>query len=86
VLGGRTGGGNDDFGGSPPNGAGAGSGVCSTFAGDVGKIDIAGEEIIGTVPTGGAGGGNISNGSDVVIKPFAPAERGVSSGVTRGVG
>jgi len=62
----------------------------STFTEGVGKIDIGGEEIVGAVLTGGMGGVNIdcviSDGSDVVIKPFAPVERGVSSCVTRGVG
>ena len=62
----------------------------STFTEGVRETNIGGEEIIGVVLTGGAGGGNIdcivSGGSDVVTKHFAPTERGASSGVTRGVG
>ena len=57
----------------------------STFAEGVGKFNVAGEETAGAAPTGG---GNIdrviSGGSDVVIKPFVPVERGVSSDVTSG--
>ena len=56
----------------------------------MGKIGVAGEEIVGTVPTGGAGEGNIDcatfGGSNIVVNPFTPAEKDVSFGVTRGVG
>ena len=87
--GGKTGKATEAFGGSPPNGAGAGSGVGSTFAEGVGKVGIAGE-IVGVTPTGGAGGRNIdfvvSRGLGVVIRPFAPAAGGALSDFTRGVG
>ena len=62
----------------------------SAFAEGVGKIEIGGEEIVEIALTGGVGSGNIdrviSDGSDAVMKPFALAKRGVSSGVTRGIG
>ena len=49
---------------------------------------MAEEEIAGPAPTGGTGGGNggcvVSDGPDVVVKPFIPAGRGVLSDVARG--
>ena len=51
--------GSETFGGSPPNGAGAGSGVGSTFAKGAGKIGVAEEDIVGPAPTREAVGGNV---------------------------
>ena len=43
--------GSETFGGSPPNGAGAGPGVGSTFTKGAGKIGVAEEDIVGPAPT-----------------------------------
>jgi hypothetical protein len=77
---GRDGAGNEAFGGSPPNGAGVGSGVDSTFAEGVGKIDVAGEGTVGVAATGGTGEGNtdwvVSGGPEVVHKTLCPGREG----------
>jgi hypothetical protein len=90
VLGGEAGLGNETLDESPLNGVGASTGVGSTFAGVVGKTDVAGEGVIGAASTGGVGEGDvdcaISCKPDVVEKPFVPAERGVWCDITKGVG
>lgn len=80
---GGIGAGNGAFSGPPPNGVGVGS----TFAGDVGKVGVWSEVIVGAAATGGTGTDwVVPDGPEVSVDPFAPMGRGVGSKITEGVG